>query len=179
MNPSLPRPEVSEYPEYYGRYIEQVPPVDPAGGIVRVLAGQIAEAEALFRGLGEERALHRYAPGKWSVKEVLGHLIDSERVFAYRGLRFSRSDATPLPGFDQDAYVRQGRFDARPIEHLRAEWIDVRRASVALFMGWDEASAAGRGQANDIEVTARAIPFIIAGHTRHHLGVLRERYLGS
>ena len=126
--------------------------------------------------LSEARALHRYAPGKWSVKEVLGHLCDTERIYAYRALRFARNDATPLPGFEEDDYVPAGRFDARPLRDLLDEWQAVRSATLALYRGLDGDALLRRGVANGNLISVRAMAWLAAGHALHHLGVLRERY---
>jgi len=167
------RPSDAEYAPYYGRYITRV----PEGDLVRTLESQLAETLALLRGIPEARGGHRYAEGKWSLKEVVGHLIDSERIFAYRALRIGRGDATPLPGFEQDDYVRGAAFDRIPLADLAAELEAVRRATIYLLRGMDDAALARRGTASGFEVTVRALAFIIAGHERHHVGIIRERYL--
>ena len=145
--------------------------------ILHTLEQQCGETLELLRGVGEKRAGHRYAPGKWSIKEVVGHLCDSERVFAYRAMRFARNDPTPLPGFEQDDYVRWGGFDERELRELCDELEHQRRSTIELFRGMDEAALARRGTASGAAITVRALPFIIAGHERHHGQVLRERYL--
>lgn len=172
MNRQLIRPQPDEYPRYYETYVRQA----PEGEILDLLEKQVQETRALLAPLSEERALHRYAPGKWSIKEILGHLIDSERVFAYRALRFCRQDPTPLPGFDQDAFVARAGFDRRSLPDLLEEFAVVRAASLSLFRTWDEADVLRRGTANNGKFTARAMPYIVLGHERHHLSVIRERY---
>jgi len=167
------RPDATEYAPYYEKYVSLV----PAGDVVETLETQLVETLALLRGLSEERAGSRYEPGKWSVKELVGHLIDSERVFAYRALRFARGDRTPLPGFEQDDYVRGGNFDARPLAELAGEFESVRRATVALLRGLDAEAWQRRGTANESEASVRALAHIIAGHELHHRDVLRTRYL--
>lgn len=169
---TIARPAADEYLEYYGRYIALVPGDDA----LPVLARAQAETHRLLAGLDEARALHRYAPGKWSVKEVLGHLADGERVFGYRALRFARADQTPLPGFDENTWVPAGRFDARPIAALADEFRAVRAASLALFGGLDADALVRRGSANGAAVSVRALAWIVAGHERHHVALLRERY---
>jgi uncharacterized damage-inducible protein DinB len=169
---TVPRPEPSEYAPYYERYISKVPP----GDLVKQLEDQRRETQQLLGGLPDAKALHRYAPGKWSVKEVVGHVTDTERVFCYRALRFARGDEQPLLGFDEKAWVPAGRFDARPLDDLAAELDAVRRATIALFRGLDAEALARRGTANNNPVTVRALAWIIAGHERHHLAILRERY---
>lgn len=167
------RPGSDEYAPYYEKYISRV----PEGGIVETLRRQSADTLALLRSLSEEQAASRYEPGKWSVKELVGHICDGERVFAYRALRFARNDSTPLPGFDQDPYVAAGNFDARTIRDLADEFESVRAATLSLFASLDEEAWARRGAANDTPVSVRALAHIIAGHELHHVGILRERYL--
>jgi hypothetical protein len=170
--PRIVRPEADEHIAYYGRYITMVPGDDawPA------LEFQLDETLRLLRPLDEKASLHRYEPGKWSVKEVLGHVTDVERVFGYRALRFARADATPLPGFDENAWVPVGAFDQRPLTELVDELRATRAATLAMLRGFD-ADAFGRaGSANDARITVRALAWIIAGHERHHRQLLRERY---
>jgi hypothetical protein len=130
-----------------------------------------------LRGLTETQAATRYAPDKWSIKELIGHIIDGERVFAYRLLCFARQDQTPLPGFEQDDYVRAGNFDNRQWSDLVEEFELVRRANLSLLRSLDEEAWMRRGTANDDEVSVRALAYIIAGHETHHMQILRTRYL--
>lgn len=167
------RPDETEYHPEFGKYVTLV----PAGDIVTVLGSQIEETLALLRSVTEEGGRYRYAPGKWSVKELVGHLIDSERIFSYRALSFARDDRTALPGYEQDDYIRGGSFDAVPLDELAAEFASVRQATVFLFKHLDEEAWARRGLANDNEVSVRALAHIIAGHELHHRGVLRDKYL--
>ena len=169
----MSRPDPSEYGAYYGRYINLV----PEGPIVTVLRDQIAETLKLLRALPEARGNHRYAPGKWSIKEIVGHLTDGERVFAYRALRIGRGDETPLPGFEQDDYVKNGGFDSRRLGDLLDEMETVRRATVQLLAPLDEAAMLRRGTASGFPVSVRALAYILAGHELHHRNVLKERYL--
>ncbi len=168
------RPEPSEYVPYYQTYISKVA---PQGDLLTVLEDQRRETQQLLAGLSDAQALHRYAPGKWSIKEVVGHLMDSERVFCYRALRFARADETPLPGFDEKFWTPAGRFDARSLKELTGEFDAVRRATIALFSGMDAEALTRRGTANNAPITVRALAWIIAGHERHHIGIVRERYL--
>ncbi len=170
---AIPRPEPSEYLAYYETYISKV----PQGNLLNVLEDQRRETQRLLGGLSAAKALLRYAPGKWSIKEVVGHLMDSERVFCYRALAFGRADENPLPGFDEKAWVPAGRFDARSLKDLAAEFDAVRRATIALLAGLDAEALARRGTANNNPITVRALAWIIAGHERHHIAILRERYL--
>jgi DinB superfamily len=170
---SATKPAKSEFLPYYERYIALV----PAGDVISTLTGQMGETQALLRALPASVATYRYAPGKWSVNEVVGHLIDSERIFANRALRFARNDATPLPGFEQDDYVRNATFDAYPLAELASEFDTVRRSTLHLFRHMDEQAWTRRGLANNAEVSVRALAYIIAGHELHHLELLRTRYL--
>lgn len=169
---TIARPEHGEYLEYYRTYIARV----PDGDIVAILGEQLEGTRRLLSGLRDAQALHRYAPGKWSVKEVVGHVTDAERVFAYRALRFARGDRTALPGFDERAWVPAGRFDARTIASLADELGAVRNATVALFRGLPSEVSLRDGEANGAAVSVRALAYIIAGHEAHHVAVLRERY---
>ncbi|MDH3495822.1 MAG: DinB family protein [Gemmatimonadota bacterium] len=168
----IPRPGPDEYDPYYAGYVADVPP----GDVVTLLGTQTAELVTWLRAVPPERESHRYAPDKWSIREVVGHLCDTERVLAYRALRFSRGDHTPLPGFEQDDYVREAGCETRTLADLTDEFLAIRRATVALFRGMSGAMTARHGTANDVGVSVRALAYIIAGHERHHARVLRERY---
>ncbi len=170
---STSRPAEGEFLPYYEKYIALV----PAGDVLSTLDTQMSETQDLLRGLPASISTYRYAPGKWSVNEVIGHLIDSERIFADRALRFARGDTTPLPGFEQDDYVRSSKFDAYPIRELASELDIVRRATVFLFKHLEEPAWMRRGIANDAEVSVRALAYIIAGHELHHREMLVARYL--
>jgi hypothetical protein len=167
------RPGADEYAPYYERYIARV----PAGGVVAVLARQVAGTRALLAGVPDALADHAYAPGKWTVKEVVGHIVDAERVFAYRALRFARGDATELAGFDENAYVPAGRFGERTLASLAEELESVRQATVRLLAGLPAEAWLRRGVANGQAVSVRALACIIAGHELHHRAILEERYL--
>ncbi len=169
----IARPQSDEYIPYYGKYIALV----PEGDLVETLRTQIGETLSLLRTIPEERASHRYAPGKWSIKEVIGHMSDVERIMTYRALRIARGDTTPLPGFDENAYVPAANFEARTLASLANELEAVRRAAVAFFETLDADAAARRGSANGNPISARALAYIIAGHELHHVAILRERYL--
>lgn len=168
----IARPTPDEFLPYYGKYIAKVPGDDAR----TALADQIEASLGLLAPLSDAQALHRYAPEKWSVKQVLGHLIDSERVFGYRALRFGRADATSLPGFDENTYVANARFDALPFADLLAEWRAVRASTCALYAGFDAEALLRRGTANDGVASVRALAWIVAGHELHHVSLLRERY---
>jgi DinB superfamily len=172
---SIGRPDETEYLPYYGKYISLV----PAGDILATLARQLDETLTLLRSVTESRAGFRYAPGKWSIKELVGHMTDTERIFSYRALRFARNDATPLPGYEQDDYIRNATFDDYPLGELAAEFESVRQSSLLLFKHLGSEAWARRGVASDAEVSVRALAYIIAGHELHHMGILRGRYLVS
>ena len=165
-------PQPSEHLPYYSRYIELVQGQD----LTVALRKQIDTTLPFLRSISEQRSLHRYASGKWSFKEVLGHLIDSERIFAYRALRFARNDPKPLAGFDQDPYVEAAGFNEHPWPDLIAEFEHVRRSTIFFFRGLTPEAAMRSGLANDASITVRALGYIIAGHEIHHVGILRERY---
>lgn len=167
------RPEADEYAAFYSGYIARVPEVD----IVETLRSQIGVTTAYLRSLPESMGDHSYAPGKWSIREVIGHMSDAERVFAYRALRFSRGDSTPVPGFDENAYVAGSSFGRRTLEDLISEFEHLRRATVALIGALDEETISLRGVANGTGVSVRALAFILAGHEAHHIEILRTRYL--
>jgi uncharacterized damage-inducible protein DinB len=171
--PAPARPEANEYASYYEKYVSLV----PEGEVAETLARQGAETLALLRPVAEERGGHAYEPGKWSIKQVVGHLIDVERIFAYRALSISRGERQPLPGMDQDEYMARVNFDARTLADLLDEFEHVRRGNVRMFRGLDADAWMRRGVASDNEVTVRALAHIIAGHEAHHVRILRERYL--
>lgn len=167
------RPAATEFSPYYSKYIDQV----PDGDLLATLTTQHEDTAGLVRGIPEDRADHRYAPGKWSIREVLGHLADTERIFAYRALRVARGDATPLPGFDENAYVANANFAVRSLASLVDELRVIRQATLALYRPLADEELLREGSANGAPITPRALAWIIAGHERHHLAILRERYL--
>lgn len=170
---SATKPAKSEFLPYYDRYISLV----PEGDVISTLATQMNETQALLRSLPASVATYRYAPEKWSVNEVIGHVIDSERIFAGRALRFARNDPAPLPGFEQDDYARNSTFDTYPLADIAAELEAVRQSTIFLFRHMDEQAWTRRGVANNAEVSVRALAYIIAGHELHHREILRTRYL--
>lgn len=167
------RPASGEYAPSYEKYIALV----PEGDVVTRLAQQLETTLRLLRAIDEEQAGQRYAPDKWSIKEVFGHLTDSERVFAYRALRFARGDQTPLSGYEQDDYVRSANFDQQQLADLAAEYESVRRSTIQLLRSLTGEAWARRGKANETEVSVRALAYIIAGHEAHHVKVIKSRYL--
>jgi uncharacterized damage-inducible protein DinB len=170
---TVKRPAEAEYPPYFGKYVSLVAGDD----ILASLDDQLTETLALLRGVPESEGSFRYAADKWSIRELVGHLIDSERIFAYRALRFARNDRTPLSGFEQDDYIRHASLDACTLAALAAEFESVRRATLFLFRHLDAEAWTRRGVANESEMSVRAIAYIIAGHELHHMGILRDRYL--
>ena len=168
----ITKPQAEEYAPYYDRYISLV----NGGDIVDTLQKQIRETTALLCSRSEQDGEIRYAPGKWSAKEILGHLIDSEQILAYRALRIARNDKTPIEGFEQDDYVRNGPFANCRFADLTAQFGDVRKTTVALFRNLDEEAWDRRGVANQNEVSVRALAYIIAGHELHHRAILQQKY---
>jgi len=167
------RPKPGEYAEYYEKYVALIPGTD----ILGTLEGQRLVMSQLLGARSEREGNFRYAADKWMVKEVIGHVVDAERIFAYRALRFARGDQTPLAGFEQDGYVRNGGFAERTLEDLAGEYLEVRGATISLLNGLDEAGWQRRGVASNHEVTVRALAYIIAGHELHHRRILEEKYL--
>ncbi len=170
---SATKPAKSEFNPYYERYIALV----PDGDVISTLATQIGETLDLLRGLPASVSTYRYAPDKWSVNQLVGHVIDTERIFATRALRFARNDPAPLPSMEQDDYVRNSTFESYPLSELASELEVVRQSTVFLFRHLDEQAWTRRGVANNAEVSVRALAYIIAGHELHHREVLRSRYL--
>ena len=169
---AVARPEPGEYAPYYDRYISLVPGTD----ILGTLDAQRRQMLMLLSGHDDSDGNSRYAPNKWSVKEVLGHVCDTERIIAYRALRISRGDRTPIEGFEQDDYVRNGPFAKHSLAELIEDYIAVRRATLTLLRNLDETAWGRRGIANNNEVSVRAIAYTIAGHELHHRRILEEKY---
>lgn len=169
----LERPLKGEYNPYYERYIRLV----PDGDLIEVLI-QLREGTAeLMAKLSEAQGDYRYAPDKWSLKEVIGHINDTERIMSYRLLRVARGDKTPLPGFDEDDFVRGAFFSSSNVSDLIEDYIAVRQASLTLFRGLPAEAWLRTGIVNHNETSARALAYIIAGHELHHVNVIKERYL--
>src|SRR5215472_12018064 len=168
----MKRPETGEFAEYYGKYIAKVPGTDVLG----ILESERLQMSRLFAGRSERDGNFRCAPGKWTIKEILGHVTDAERIFAYRALRIGRGDETPLSSFEQDDYVKNGGFAERKLADLVAEFDAVRVASISLFRSFDDAAWGRRGTASQKPVTVRALGFITAGHQIHHRMILEESY---
>lgn len=167
------KPDASEYASYYETYVSLV----PEGDVVEAMSSQLAEVTAMLGGIAEERGGHSYAEGKWSIRQLVGHVIDGERIFSYRALAIARGEQQPLPGMDQDEYMAHSDFDSRTLADLTAEFAHARAANVLMFRGLSEEAWLRRGTASEREVTVRALTHIIVGHVAHHMGVLRARYL--
>jgi uncharacterized damage-inducible protein DinB len=169
----MARPSSDEHNPYYSKYIALVP--DDNLSIAGILADQHHDTVDALRK-AKSKGDYAYAPDKWTVKEVVGHISDSERVFAYRALRFARGDETALPGFDQDTFMAGSNFRSRTMDDLLEELWSVRAATLSLAKSLPEAALSKRGTASGSPVTVRALLYIIAGHERHHMGILKERY---
>jgi hypothetical protein len=168
------RPQKNEYAEYYDTYVSKV----AEENIIEALENQHQEMDVLFSSISDEMGLYRYEPGKWTIKELLGHLSDGEQVFAYRALRFASGDETPLPGFDQDPYVINGNANNTSMEDLLDEFLALRKASILFFKNLPAEAWQRVGTASDNPVSVRALAYIMVGHVRHHVQILKERYLG-
>jgi hypothetical protein len=167
----ITRPESSEFASFYSGYIGKVPDSGPEP----LMREQIGSLEKL-RYLSEDQANHAYAEGKWTVKELIGHVADAERVFSYRLTRIARGDNTPLAGFDENAWAKAAPHARRRIADVVDEMIAVRKSTLALIHSLDDSSIGNMGVANNNPVSARAICWIMAGHTKHHLDILQDRY---
>ncbi len=167
------RPSPDEYPSFYAGYIAQV----PDGDVIEALIGGAEIAAALLHDVTEETGDAAYAAGKWTLKEVLLHCADAERIFAYRALRIARGDTTPLPGWDENAYTPECGAGGRTLPSILDELESVREATVTLFQGLPEESWTRSGSANGKPVSVRALAWITAGHLLHHLGIIQDRYL--
>lgn len=170
--PAHTRPQPGEYAEFHANYVSKVPGDD----ILQFLQDQLNSTKVMLQSIDVATAEKRYAEGKWSVKEVVGHIVDTERVFAYRALVFGRGDRGPLPGFDQDSWMREAHFDNSSIKDLAAAFEAVRRSTILLLQSLPAEAWDRRGTANNKEITTRAVAFIIGGHTQHHLEILKTRY---
>jgi hypothetical protein len=172
MNAMNTRPDPSEFAPFYAGYVALV----TEGDILRVLETQAADLMRLAREFAPEREQHRYAPGKWSVREVVGHITDAERVFGFRAFCFSRGDRNPLPGFDENDYVAQSGFDRRELADLADDFGRIRQVNLAALRLLDEEAWRRTGTASGKPVSVRALAYIMAGHVRHHLNILSTRY---
>jgi len=166
------RPAAHEFPAYYEQYVDKVEDED----VLEVLKAQVRQLKSLIAGIDNQRATFRYEDGKWSIKEVLGHVLDAERIFGARALCIARGETKPLPGFDENSYVDTAMFDQRTLESIVDEWLHLREANILLFEAFSNEDVSRVGIANGKPISARAIIWIIAGHTIHHIGILQDRY---
>ncbi|MBN8701831.1 MAG: DinB family protein [Bacteroidetes bacterium] len=169
----MSRPQASEYPTSYEQYISLV----NGDNVIKVLEEQTLSIRAVLSSVDEDMEDHSYAPGKWTIKEVIGHIIDTERVVGYRVLRYVRGDESILPGFDSDMYVKNGNFSRRSLYDLAHEFSYVRGANIALFKTFDNLDLEKKGTADGKQASVRALLYMIAGHTEHHIKILRSKYL--
>ena len=168
----MTRPAETEFAPFYAAYIARVPEADP----VPPLEAQPAELMALAGRIAPEDELSRYAPDKWSIRQVFGHVIDTERVMGYRAFCIARGETKPLPGFNEKEYVAHADSDDRPVKELAHEFAAVRHANLWTIRRWSDDHWSCMGNANGYPMSARAIAYVMAGHVRHHLAILRERY---
>lgn len=173
MTHLLTRPDRSECADYYWTYIDEVPHED----VMDLYRGQRAASERFLAGMPEVTHGHRYAPDKWSVREVVGHVIDTERVFGFRAFSFARREPAPLPSMEQEPYAANARYDRRRMSDIVEEYLAVKRANLALFESFDADAWGREGVASGVSFTVRTIPYILVGHEIHHWKVLQERYL--
>ena len=171
----MSRPQPAEYDPYYQKYVSLVPEED----IIPALESQIDELSGLFEDVPEEKGTFAYADGKWTVKEVLSHLIDGERMFAYRVFRIARGDRTPIEGFEQDGYIENSHANRRPIAELIEEFTLLREANLIFFQNLEDDDWKRVGIANNVEISVRSLAWIMAGHIRHHTTILQDRYFAK
>lgn len=169
----ISRPNPDEYAPYYETYVSKVNTDDP----IKELRQERKELVKFFSVLKKKQLKYRYAPGKWSLKEILGHIIDGERVFCYRALRFARNDQTELPGFDENAFAAENRADQRKLKSLLAEYSAVRNATIELFESMNEEELMRSGVASGKTMSVRGLLYVILGHQLHHIGIIKDRYL--
>ena len=169
----ISKPETNEYPPYYKEYVNHV----PDGELLQILDDQQKETKKLLMDLSEEMAEYQYAPGKWTIKEVIGHITDTERIMCYRLLSIARGEKGMLPGYTDDDYVKRGQFNRFSLSDLLHHQALVRQHTILLLSSLDEEAMRQRGNANGSEVTALAIAYIIAGHEMHHRRLIKDRYL--
>lgn len=169
------RPSDAEYPDFYSGYIALV----PDGDVVKFLKKQKRLFIGLIDAIPEDRLLYRYAEGKWTIKQIVGHVIDTERIMAYRALVFSRGERQAIPGFNENEYVERASFNKKDIQVLIREFDKLRESNLALIQNFNDDMMERKGNANDFFFSVRAIVYIIAGHVEHHINVIRNRYLNN
>jgi uncharacterized damage-inducible protein DinB len=169
------RPTKKEYSDFHQKYVNKVEGTD----VISALVNQHKTIMEILSSLDDKKGLYSYSEGKWSLKEVFGHMLDCERVFSYRALSIARGEQQPLPGFEQDDYVLYGKYNSRSMDSLKEEYNYLRLANITLFKSLSEEDIDRQGTASNNPVTVRALLFILAGHEKHHLDILTERYLGN
>ena len=169
----IKRPDKSEYPEYFEAYIKRV----PGEAVLKKLQDSILDLQEILAEVPEEFQNFSYAPGKWTLKDVIGHVIDTERIMAYRALRFARNDKVELPGYDQDIYVPNANYNSRTLYEIAHEFGVVRESNLILFKSLTEDALMRKGRANNWDMSVRAIIYVVSGHELHHLNVLQTKYL--
>jgi uncharacterized damage-inducible protein DinB len=172
----IEKPNEGEYPAYAIMYMKLIP---DDGLLIKHLSDGFDRIRRLILSLSEEKLLYRYANNKWTIKEVLVHLIDDERIYAYRALCFARNEKTPLPGFEQDDYIAASNANERSVESIMQEYEAVRKATIALYEGLDDAALLRSGIANNNKATVRALGYHIAGHEVHHVNIIKQKYLNA
>jgi uncharacterized damage-inducible protein DinB len=168
----MKRPQPDEYSAFYQTYIDKVD-----DDVLSELKDQIESLTTFLKSIPPEKTDYAYAEGKWTVKEVLGHMMDNERIMTYRLLRFARNDASPLPGYEEEDYIQNSHFATQEFDLLIEEMLALRKANMYLFNSLTEEELQRKGVANKAVLSVRALLFILAGHLKHHVGVLKERYL--
>ncbi len=163
---------LAEVPEFYQGYVRLVPELD----LIQALEENLDAAKALFLSIPDDKADYQYAEGKWSIKQLIQHLIDAERVMAYRAMRFARKDKTSLPGYNEDDYAAAANVSHRTLQDLIEEWQLIRQASIILFKNLDQEAWQQKGDANGFQLSVLLMCYVCVGHTRHHCKVLKERY---
>ncbi len=169
----MDRPEANEFAEYYNNYISKI----DGNGVMPILENQPDELRSVISTLPEEKGTFAYDEGKWTIKEVLSHLIDGERIFAYRILRISRGDETPIEGFEQEGYIENSNANNRSFAELLDEFELQRKSNLLLLKNIDDTGSRRMGTASGYPISVRALAYISAGHVRHHMGILKERYV--
>ena len=169
----MQKPTPEEHAPYFSLYIDKVPDID----IIDALGMQIDSFSKLLTGITEEKSQHRYAPGKWSIKELTVHILDTERIMAYRALCISRNEKNSLPGYDHDEYVREIDYSKITMKGLLEEFIVLRKSNILMLKNFTEEMCSRKGLANQKPITVRALAYVIYGHAQHHLNILKEKYL--
>ena len=172
----IPKPEPNEYAPYASIYISLLP---DDGQVLKHLEDNLRATTEFIRAVPDEKLSYRYAEGKWTIKEIIGHLIDDERIYVYRALRFARNDQTELPGFEQEDYAAESGANERSLDNLLEEFAAVRRSTIALFNSFDDRVLTRSGIASGNVMSVRAIAFHLAGHELRHMNIIKERYLAS